>query len=376
VAHRSTYGPHLRSRTFTRDLCKRVSGGSAFEAAARVPRSATWGRTMSFTGSVGPVVRRGILASAAFVVAPLLLLAAACGSGLESAGPKAPESAAVSSSSKHSDAGTQYTYSFFDVPDAAKTYVAAINDEGAVTGYYIDGTGQHGFIRSPTGIVIKFDAPDALFTFASGINNFGEVVGYFETTEGNAYGFLREPGGEIETIDFKPFPGVAGTATTGINNLGEIVGGYGPSYNLEFILRNGRFFPSPKPPGVSNPPWVFPNGINDFGVTTGFFQDDAGGDHGYVLHGTRYTVVDFPGSSYTTLWTVNDLGQVLVEPDSGCGFIYDIAKQTFDPLPCVGIGSFAVALNNRGQFSGFVYDSIDPDNLWHGFIATPVRAGE
>jgi Right handed beta helix region/Periplasmic copper-binding protein (NosD) len=53
---------------------------------------------MSFTGSVGQF-RRGILASPAVAVVPVLLLAAACGSGMEPASPKSSKSAAAISTS-------------------------------------------------------------------------------------------------------------------------------------------------------------------------------------------------------------------------------------------------------------------------------------
>ena len=91
---------------------------------------------------------------------------------------------------------------------------------------------------------------------------------------------------------------------------------------------------------------------------------------------TNYTVVDFPGSSLTQLFSMNDLGQVIVGADTGCNFIFELATKTFTPLPCVGIGSGVFGLNNRGQFAGFVFDSVDPDNVWHGLIATPVRSDE
>jgi hypothetical protein len=329
---------------------------------------------MSPIGSGGQV-RRGILGSPAFVVASVLLVTAACGSGLESPNLKPAESAVLSSSSKLGDAGPQYSYEIFDVPGATKTWVANINDEGVAVGTYIDGDGgYHGFIRKLSGAISTVDVDGAVGTLAWGINDLGAVVGYFNTLD-DQHGFLRKPDGTIQTIDFEPFQGFDGTATTGINNRGEIVGGYGPTYNIGFILRDGRFFPSPEPPGVSNPPWIFPNGINDLGVTSGFFQDPAGVDHGYVLRGTRYTIVDFPGSANTGLWSVNDLGQVAADSDSGCGYIFDLTKETFEPLPCVGDVSVVYALNNRGQFVGASFENEAPD-VSHGFIATPVRHGE
>jgi parallel beta-helix repeat protein len=83
---------------FTRDLCKCVSCINAFEAAARVPRRTTWGRSHEFHRKcwTSSTQHSRVIA---FVVAPLLLVAAACGSGVENPSPKAADSAALSSSS-------------------------------------------------------------------------------------------------------------------------------------------------------------------------------------------------------------------------------------------------------------------------------------
>jgi hypothetical protein len=106
-------------------------------------------------------------------------------------------------------------------------------------------------------------------------------------------------------------------------------------------------------------------GINDIGVVVV--------SHGFLLNGTHYTTIDYPGSSFTQIYGLNDLGQLAVNTDNGCGFLYELRNNTFTPLPCVGIASFVTGINNRGQFSGFSLDSVDPNNVWHGFIATPVR---
>jgi probable HAF family extracellular repeat protein len=327
---------------------------------------------MSSFGSVGQVRHSG-LASPASVVAPLLLLAAACGSAVENASPKTGDSAALS---KRGDAGMQYSFVLFDVPGATKTFVQSINDEGVAVGTYIDGTGDHGFIRRPNGAFTTIDIDGGTGTIGYGINNSGDVVGWFNTID-DQHGFLRRPDGSIQTIDFEPFQGFDGTYAAAINNFGEIVGGYGPTYDIGFMLRNGRYTSQPNPPNSSVPPLTFPQGINDLGVTSGYYVGPDNVQHGYVLRGTSYTIVDFPGSSFTNVYSVNDLGQAVVGASVGCGgFVYDLTKRTFDPLPCVGIGSAIFGLNNRGQFAGLNFDSIDPDNVWHGLIATPVRSDE
>ena len=111
-------------------------------------------------------------------------------------------------------------------------------------------------------------------------------------------------------------------------------------------------------------------------ATSGLFSDSSDYSHGFLLNGTQYTTVDYPGSPDTFMWGLNDRGQVVVDTDDGCGFIYNVTERTFDPLPCVGIGSYVYGINNRGQFVGLNFDSADPNNVWGGFIATPATSDE
>jgi hypothetical protein len=210
--------------TFTRDLCKRVCSGNAFVAAAKVPGSTAWGRTMSFIGSVGSLIRRGILASPAFVVAPLLLLAAACGSGVENTSPQSSESAALSSSSKHSDAGTQYSFVLFDVPGATRTLAFTINDFGSAAGNYwdVDG-GPHAFVRGPSGTITTFAPKGAVSTVVGGINDFGLIAGYFTDANGRQHGYLRKPNGNITQFNL-PNPPAVDTNLAKLNNSGVLLG--------------------------------------------------------------------------------------------------------------------------------------------------------
>jgi hypothetical protein len=313
----------------------------------------------------------------ALLVGLALALAAGCGSGAESANSQGAKPDVRSTSSRRADAGTQYTYEVFDVPGATRTVAGSVNDEGVAAGFYFDASGQHGFIRNRAGAITTFDIPGSVYTIGWGINDFGVLAGWFGTPSGDQHGFLRKPDGTIQVLDFEPFAGLAETYSAAINNLGEVVGGYGPTYDVGFVLRKGRYTSQPNPPGSATPPVTFPYGINDLGLTSGWFIDPAGVEHGYVLRGSSYTILDYPGASFTEVYSVNDLGQAAVnaDADSECGFIYEVDTKTFDALPCVGVGSNVYGLNNVGQFSGLTFDAVLPD-VWHGYIATPVRPRE
>jgi hypothetical protein len=335
---------------------------------------------MSFTGSVG-LVRRSILASSAFVVAPLLLLAAACGTGVESPSPKSSESAALSSSSKYSDAGTQYSFQFFDPPGSTDTEAFAINDLGAVVGTYFDANGViHSFIRSPRGSIITVDVPGATETDVRGINDFGAIVGYFFDASGAAHGFKRTPDGTIKQIDF---PGAADTGLFGINNEGHMAGQYdlvsGPT-STGFLLKEGHFTVLENPPGAASTS-SGPAGLNDGDAIVGWFFDPVGNANGFVWTNGRYTTTNYPGATNTLQFDLNDFGLAVGAwgSDQGTGgYVLDIAKNSFMQFLCP-TGDFAQAthprgINNRGQISGTCVDSLGVSS--HGFIATPVRSDE
>jgi hypothetical protein len=336
---------------------------------------------MSFSGRVGPVLRRAILASAAVVVSPLLLLAAACGSGVENTSPKSSESAALSSISKRGDAGTQYTFRFFDPPGSTDTEAFAINDLGALVGTYTDANGvAHSFVRSPWGSTTTIDVPGATETDARGINDFGAIVGYFFDANGAAHGFKRTPDGTIDQIDF---PGAADTGLFGINNEGHMAGQYdlvsGPT-STGFLLQDGHFTVLKNPPGAA-PTSSGPAGLNDADSIVGWFFDLSGDANGFVWTNGRYTTTNYPGAANTLQFGVNDFGVAVGawgnDQENG-GYVLDIAKNSFTEFLCP-TGDFAQSthprgINNRGQISGACVDSLGAS--FHGFIATPVSAGE
>ncbi len=77
--------------------------------------------------------------------------------------------------------------------------VTAINNAGAITGYYTSASGvERGFVRSKTGHVTIFSAPgagasDGQGTFPNAINSSGVVTGFYADTNYVDHGFLRKP---------------------------------------------------------------------------------------------------------------------------------------------------------------------------------------
>jgi hypothetical protein len=96
----------------------------------------------------------------------------------------------------------------FDIPGAGSQGIGcysdcsvSLNDRGAITGYYIDANNVfHGFVRNPSGKVTSFDAPGANTaassysgTFPVNINDEGAITGYYLDANNVNHGFLLLP---------------------------------------------------------------------------------------------------------------------------------------------------------------------------------------
>jgi probable HAF family extracellular repeat protein len=314
------------------------------------------------------------------VAASLLFLLVACGSGVESAGSKAYSTSAPTASSR---LPAQYAFQFFDPVGSQRTIADGINDVGVVTGEYLSadwfpgcGCGRHGFVRTPNGSLTTFDPDGSISTRALGINNAGVIVGYYGDGS-HAQGFIRTPDGKFTQQDF-PSPPAFESGLTDINNRGDIVGGYDTgdvATSINYVLQHGRYTVMPDAPG-SAPLLTFASGINDLGWLTGYFQDTAGNDHGFLFINGVYRIVDDPRPSNvnTLLYKTNDVGIAVGISDIG-SFVLDTRTNTFSTLSCPG-GFYGEprAINNRGQIVGAC--RTEANGPFHGFIATPVTPDE
>lgn len=86
------------------------------------------------------------------------------------------------------------TVTVIDIPGADKgTDLIGASPNGFVTGFYDDSAFvQHGFLRDPEGTITTFDPPGALSTTPIAVNASGEVTGWYNDGMGD-HGFLRTP---------------------------------------------------------------------------------------------------------------------------------------------------------------------------------------
>src|ERR1035438_5836508 len=74
-----------------------------------------------------------------------------------------------------------------DAPGAtSSTVLFGSNDDGAITGYYGDAIGYHGFVRAADSTITTFDGPsDINGTYAYSINDGGVITGYYRDATKN-----------------------------------------------------------------------------------------------------------------------------------------------------------------------------------------------
>jgi hypothetical protein len=150
-----------------------------------------------------------------------------------------------------------------------------------------------------------------------------------------------------------------------------MIGGYGPTIDegVGFLLQDGHFTSLPDPPNAA-PLTTLPFGLNNHGTISGTFTDPAGTDHGFVLRGTTYAVLDARnGGSLTDLTKINDSDKAFGYNEVG-GFVVNTKNGVFSSFECPdGLPIRARGINNRGQLTGGCRTIAH--GPFHGFIATP-----
>jgi hypothetical protein len=237
-------------------------------------------------------------------------------------------------------------FTSFDVPHAGTgpgqgTFAVDMNLQGTIAGFYVDTNDvNHGFIRAPHGAITEFDVPAAAIGPGLGtqlgtaqcISTTGAVDGNYFDSDGVAHGFVRDPNGKFTTFEVKATGLTAGqgTYTWGINWAGATVGGFVDANNVYHGLvraPDGNITVFDVPAAVGN---TVSEAINAAGAVVGFYNDANGVHHGFVRspHG-KLTFFDDPAAG-------------------------NLFHQGTVPM-----------FNTEGAVVGF---SIDKNYVWHGFL--------
>jgi hypothetical protein len=272
------------------------------------------------------------------------------------------------------------TFTTIDVPGATSTFAGAgnaafagpsINPEGAVTGFYIDASGEtHGFVLATDDTFTTIDAPGGVngTSFLCCITTAGAVSGTFTDASGVGHGFLRSPGGTFTAFD--P-PGSTGTSPASINPNGTIVGYYLDANSLQhgFLRAPDGTITTFDVPGAVN--GTQPDGINPSGAITGIYYDANFASHGFLRSpdGTFITF-DPPGSVDTTAIGINPSGAIVGNylAITTHGFLRS-RDGTFTIIePPDAVSSAAYVINPAGAIAG---EYRDASGVLHGFLFLP-----
>jgi len=220
-----------------------------------------------------------------------------------------------------------FNFTKADVHGALQTFAGEINNKGVMVGQYQDNNGYHGYILNGKKLT-AVDDPNGTNTEVTGINFNGpiKVIGVYTNSSGNSVGFRYTP------------------ATKKFTNISS-------------------------PKGATS---SYTGGMNDQGWIAGYYTDSSSNFHGFLLQGTKYTILDVPGATATYAYGINNKGNITLTwvNSSGAyeGSLYNYKTKSYTTInvPFAGpAGSEASFINNEGDITFWWFDSA---GLVHGAL--------
>jgi uncharacterized membrane protein len=105
--------------------------------------------------------------------------------------------------------------------------------------------------------------------------------------------------------------------------------------------------------------------VNKSGQIVGWYQDALGAYHGFVSDGTNALTFDYPGATGTSLYDINDSGDIAGTSSQG-GFLYNKNKNKFTLINYPSAtGTTVFGVNSSDVVVGTYTDSAA---IWHGFL--------
>jgi uncharacterized membrane protein len=261
----------------------------------------------------------------------------------------------------------QGTYTQIDVPGSNGTFCFGFNTKEDITGTYADASIHwHGFLLR-SGAYTFIDYPGAQDTILYGLNDLDQVVGITESI-----GFLYDSG--THTFTTISYPGAGLTQPISINNAGTIVGTFEKNQfarqrGFELV---GSTYTRIKPLNAQR---AGAYGISGAGKVVGFAT--VADDQGILLFSNgKYRHLTIPNAASAIAYGINKAGNALVgyyapSPDIIAGFVYQ--NMTLQELQFPGSTSTtAFSVNNAGEVAGYFNDSTGT----HGFTWTPPADAE
>jgi probable HAF family extracellular repeat protein len=280
-----------------------------------------------------------------------------------------------------SSAFAQQTYNFRNVvfggdPNVSFTQLLGINNSDIIAGYHNFQQNQGFTLALPNAFTTE-NFPNSMMTQVIGINNSMTTDGFYVDNGGITHGFFRTSSGRFTTVDYPSAIAPSFNQLLSQNDYYQAAGYYSNSLNnttpdipYTYDELGGVFHVITIPGAVGG---AQATGINNAGVTCGFFIDGNGVNHGWLIYSGIFMPLDVPDSSGTQALGLNNRGQVVgfFTDAAGLshGFVYSIGTASFvtvdDPN---GVGTTIVnGINDAGKLVGFYGTA--PVNT--GFVATP-----
>jgi hypothetical protein len=99
-----------------------------------------------------------------------------------------------------------YTALNIAIPGSISITPTGIMSLGVVTGYYSDGSGEHGFFSFGSHVYSPIDFPGSVNTEIMAINDYGDTVGNYTDGAQNVHSFKRTVFGRFRSFDFPAVP--------------------------------------------------------------------------------------------------------------------------------------------------------------------------
>jgi probable HAF family extracellular repeat protein len=242
-----------------------------------------------------------------------------------------------------------FDYTSIDYPNAKLTNALGINDVGDIVGYYYySPTARHGFLYS-NGQYTSIEYPNAAQTEAWAINDTGQIVGYYIDSNSNFFGFLYSNGQYSQiSLGNNTF-----TVALGINDDGQIVGYYQDSAGYHGFLDNTN---TGTITNIDNGTGTIVRNLNGDSIIVGLVQ--GGSSFLYDAVTGNFVNID------PTIYGINSSLEMV-----GGNTLYDYENGSQVAINYPGsTGTAAFSVNDYTEIVGNWYDT---NGGQHGFLATP-----
>lgn len=265
-----------------------------------------------------------------------------------------------------------YSFQTVDYPSDTFTQLLGINNASRIAGYH-NFNSNSGFTLTLPGNFTTENYPHSAMTQVIGINNSMVTDGFYVDTNGITHGFFRSAFGQYSTVDY---PGSRFNQLLGQNDFAQAAGYYSlsvdnttPDFPYIYNESGGVFEVLTIPGAVGG---AQATGINNSQLISGFYIDQNGVNHGFLMDYGYFIKLDFPGSTFTQALGLNNRGLVVGDYMDSAGlthgFRYNVSSRKFTSIDDPnGVGATVVnGINDNGTLVGFYGTA--PIN--HGFVAT------